>query len=498
MSFRHFALLVALAAFACPAAAAPQTTSMASVAASPAGPPQPLTKSRIAKFQVELNRHLTVIGRSESVSMVILDAESGQVLFERTPGQALVPASNTKVFTAAAALAVLGADYRFETTFTGSVPPRDGVVAGDLIVTGTGDPTIGERFLETTPMVAMSSLAQKLIDAGLRRVDGAILADVSAFNGPATGESWPHEPYWKSWMVEVSPLVFNENQVTLRVMGQAGGATVRVEPDIGFVTVHSKLTPVRSAKAESIHVVRGEDGRSFTLTGKIWDKNPGHDLHVNVADGALYFVAALRAALRERGVHVGGSFGIAQTKAPAAPAHRVMTYTAELMSFLPAMLQESNNLHAELIFRTLGRAALQDGSFRGGWRAMYAWLGREGLFESGTMIADGSGLSRANACSARQLAKLLHFVWHRPDLREPLRTSLAVPGGEGTLRKRLPDLAGKLFAKTGTLSGVSTLSGYAQDEAGRWLIFAFLFNDNRGRARSVQDKLCRAMVHSNL
>jgi D-alanyl-D-alanine carboxypeptidase/D-alanyl-D-alanine-endopeptidase (penicillin-binding protein 4) len=453
-----------------------------------------VTAAQIEKLKVLLNHDLSPIGRTDSVSIVVMDAQSGKTLFDRSGKEALIPASNTKIFTAAAALAVLGQDYPFETKIGGTTPLLNGVVDGDLVIFGTGDPTVNERFVGQKPMLAMMALAQRLVDAGLKKVTGRIVADTSFFSGPATGESWPQEPSWKYWMVEASPLVFNDNHVELKASVVDGRVVVGVDPDFGFVKVSHQLQIVSEKRNEGIGLVRSADGRSFTLTGKIWSKTVGAEIRANVGDGALYFAAALHAALREKGVDVSND--IATSDAPIAldDSRVLLTYRARLMDFLPIMMQQSNNLYAELIFRMLGSRLANEGSFHGGWRALFQWLAKEEIYEKSTQLADGSGLSRANKASALQIARVLHRMWTKTDVRDVFRTSMAQPGAEGTLGRRLPALKGKLFAKTGTLNDVSSLSGYVQARSGRWFVFSLLFNDNRGYARRVQDHICTTLA----
>lgn len=453
-----------------------------------------VTAAQIEKLKVLLNHDLSPIGRTDSVSIVVMDAESGKTLFDRSGKEALIPASNTKIFTAAAALAALGQDYPFETKIGGTVPLSNGVIDGDLVIFGTGDPTVNERFVGQKPMLAMMALAQRLVDAGLKKVTGRIVADTSFFSGPAIGESWPQEPSWKYWMVEASPLVFNDNHVELKASVVDGKVVVGVDPDFGFVKVSHQLQIVSEKRNEGIGLVRGVDGRSFTLTGKIWSKTVGAEIRANVGDGALYFAAALHAALREKGVDVSNDIATSDVPIALDDSRVLLTYRARLIDFLPIMMQQSNNLYAELIFRMLGAKLANEGSFHGGWRALFQWLAKEEIYEKSTQLADGSGLSRANKASALQIARILHRMWTKPAVRDVFRTSMAQPGAEGTLGRRLPALKGKLFAKTGTLNGVSSLSGYVQARSGRWFVFSLLFNDNRGYARRVQDHICTTLA----
>lgn len=457
-----------------------------------------LDAAALTRVQAIFSNEAARLKRLDDYGLRVVDLASGRLVYEKNGAKPLVPASNTKVFTAAAALAVLGLDYRFRTVFAGTAPVKDGVIAGDLVVVAAGDPTINDDFVEAGAMNGMLALAQRLVDRGLRKVEGGLVADTSRFRGPSIGDSWPKEPYWKTWMVEVSPLVFNDNQVGFITKGGAASPTVRVSPDLGFVTVATRLAQVEASRSEVIDVTRGADGRSFTLTGKVWRKSPGHEIRANVGDGTGYFLAALRSALEKKGVAFGGPNRISPDKIAVADADVLVTYESNLRDVLGPMLKSSNNLYAEQIFRVLGHEKRGDGSFRGGFAAIYDWLVARKIAEPGVELKDGSGLSRANRASAKQMTNVLAEMWRDEKTREVFRNMLAEPGKTGTLHRRLLDLEGCLFAKTGTLSGVSTLSGYVRSKRGRWLAFAFLFNESRGAARQAQDRMVHTLAAAAL
>ena len=340
-------------------------------------------------------------------------------------------------------------------------------------------------------MTAMNAIAGMLVERGLNRIDGRILADTSFFSGPTRGERWPKDAAWNTWMVEVTPLVFNDNYTVIRCRPDGSKCRAESVPNCGYVEVENRLSLTDRRSEEGVSLWRAKTANRFKVSGRVYRKGAGAAVKANVYDGALYFVSALKKALESRGVTVGG--GVDRASSPPDKIERIFVYTSKLTESLPVMLKQSQNLYAELFFRTIGARKGGAGSFAGGQRALRDWLADEDILEPDVAFADGSGLSRANAISARQLTGVLTLMWNT-DHRGRFRDALAEPGRSGTLRRRMPALAGKVAAKTGTLNGVSALSGYVQARAKRWLAFSILCNDcNKSRARQVQDRICAAI-----
>ncbi|MEZ6194288.1 MAG: D-alanyl-D-alanine carboxypeptidase/D-alanyl-D-alanine-endopeptidase [Planctomycetota bacterium] len=432
-------------------------------------------------------------------SIAVTDPATGQELYLRSAERALVPASNEKVLTGAAIYDRLGPDHRLETIFSARGAYRDGVIDGDLVVEGGGDPTVSSRYVDgdasepERAMAAMDAVASRLHAAGLRRVDGDLIVWRSPFTGPRRGEKWPQDAYLFPWMVEVVALPFNDNRIIVDCSVATDRAESRLAPDVGFGTLRNRLDLTGSKGQHRIVVTRADDRSAFTVSGKLWSHGKGAQHEVNVADGGLYYLHALREALRRRGIPVKGEIrrarGDREEKVTEIWRRRV-----PVSRVVPPMLKLSQNLYAELLFRVLARGTGEEASFEGASRAMRAWLSDRGIDARGDAIMDGSGLSRGNAVSARLLVDVL-AVMHRAPTGAAFREALAEPGEEGTLKKRMAGLRGRVFAKTGTLNGISSLSGYVRTEDGRWISFAVIFNGcDTGEARRKQDQICERLA----
>lgn len=460
----------------------------------------PVSTTDIRRLRRAINSELRALPSSSKFSIAVRGAgEARQLLFEQNATTTLVPASNMKLLTAAAALSLLGPDHEFATRFLANGTYQDGVLDGDLIIMGCGDPTISKRFLETEdPMLPMVGLARLLKKSGLKAITGDIIGWTGAFGGPAKPARWPTDPLWKWWMVEVTPLAFNDNQVDIRSFVADNRPRLEAIPNIGHVTFTNKLTLCDKSKSMAVSFQRPATSSHFTVLGRLYKKTSGYIQGANVHDGSLYFTKALHRAAQAAGISVKGRPRTSSIpdRATLSPLTEVYTYRSRLVDSLPIMLKKSQNLYAELILRAVGGSAADEGvSFETSTNAILNWLQSAGCLESSTRLADGSGLSRANQISARQFNRLLHLMAKNPTLFAVYRDSLAQPGGFGTLRKRMPSLNGRIFAKTGTLNSIKALSGYALAADGRHLTFSLLFNNtNTTLARRIQDRICAHIV----
>ncbi len=452
--------------------------------------PPALPSGEVERFVGRAATVLERLGRRARVSVLVADLDTGDVLFERDPDVALVPASNMKVLTGAAFVASLGVDHRLSTRFyaDGEID-GEGRLKGDLIVVGGGDPSITGALFDDDPMRAIDVVAESLAARGLRAIEGRLLADGRLFSGPVTGPDWPKDGPESRYMAEVSALVYNDNRTFIECRVENARPRLRAWPDIGYIEIDDRL---RIDRSQNIVVSRGADDNRFTVTGRI-KPTSFYDADVSIHDGDLYYLTALARALETHGVEVGGIGRVAADRV-LPEGKPMLDFVARAERSLVTMLTTSQNLYAEIFFRLLGARLAGEGSFQGGSLAMERWLAERGILEAGTVVADGSGLSRANRLSARQLVVVLDAMHRDPRARE-FREALAQPGQEGTLANRMQELEGRLFAKTGTLNGVSALSGYIEIDEGRWAAFAILCNDCVvSRARAIQNEICRALA----
>ncbi|WP_433789945.1 D-alanyl-D-alanine carboxypeptidase/D-alanyl-D-alanine endopeptidase [Actinoplanes sp. CA-252034] len=422
-----------------------------------------------------------------TVAVDVRDASDGRIVYQRDAESRVLPASTQKLLTAAAALEVLGADYRFRTT----VRAR----GRDLYLRGEGDPTLTFQRIDR--------LAASVARARTKRYARLILDDTWFDRVPLGLDwSWQDEPFGST--APVSALSFAANArfdnaaVEIRYQGVNGRRpTIRVWPPTGTVRVVNRA--VTGDGGDTIGAVRTHGTASITVTGNVAAGRSGADL-VSVPDPAVTTAGLFRAALRRHGVTITGRTLRGTVPGGTRP---VATQTSQpLAEILPPFLKLSNNGIAELLVKAMSRATdpVRPGSWPTGLAAATRALGRLGVDTRLLTMGDGSGLSRRNWVTARQVTTLLERAQRRTWF-PAFRAALPVAGDPapligGTLSNRMrgTPAAGNVRAKTGTLSGVNALSGYVTAPDGRRLIFAFIVNAAIDTAAPLLDEAAVALA----
>ena len=432
----------------------------------------------------------------------VVDLDTGAVLWEREGSTLLVPASVAKLATAVAALDLLGPGYRFETTLEarGTFDAATGTLEGDLVLRGSGDPSLSRREKPSDPLWPLSSLAAALAAKGVRAVHGALVLDDTVFDRQGLHPSWPASDLDDWYGAPAGGLSFNDACVTVRVRGGAeegAPASVTTPCTSGPWPVVSEVRTgaERSAQVGGAFTADRARLRVFGTVG------PGveHEFDVPVPDPVLHAGAAMVAALSAAGVRVTGGARLAASAADRAVGEEVARVEHGLPDVLRTMNRRSQNFYASSVFKACGAAVAGTGTWASGERAVLDALARRGVPVEGARLVDGSGLSKENRLTALALARLLARA-ERDPLRGPiLSDSLAVPGDEGTLQRRFRDAESRrrLRAKTGTLgrSGVHALVGLVDGRDGRrGFAFAFLVNDGKIDGRDLVDALARLLV----
>jgi len=444
----------------------------------------------------------------------VIDLRTGKVLYQWNQDRFFVPASNTKLFTTALALSRLGPDYTFQTRVMSPAPPdSEGRIAGDLRLVGGGDPNLSGRTIPYQvhapagdPLAAIEDLATQIAARGVRRVSGDIVGDDSWY-------AW--EPYAPGWGVEdpksddgapVSALTINDNCFTLHVApGAHEGdvALLTLTPPIEYYAIDNRVLTAPAGIERRIRFDRTPGSMEARLSGVIPVHDRGIDLTLAIEDPARYAALALRHALESRGIVVDGEAVSRHTPATDAPevelARRV---SAPLVEDLRITDKVSQNLHAELALRAVGRAKRNAGTIAAGMEEMRSFLSEIGVPADAYFLRDGSGLARLNLVTPATVLKLLRHMYASP-LREQWISLLPVSGEDGSLRLRFADspAAGRVHAKTGSLSHVSALSGYIQRRRGSWVAFSILVNNYNvptAEVRGAIDRICTLIVEEGV
>lgn len=463
---------------------------------SPAAPP-----ATVQQLEASLEEAVQGTGGSDARwSILAKSLDRDQQLYARTPRQPLAPASNVKLFTTAAALEHLGADYRFSTFMLATGPIRDGVLMGDLYLYGTGDPTIGTRFAES-PAGALVALSDSLAALGVREIRGDIVGDGSYFSGPRTGAGW-EEDYMNAWYAApAGALSVHENIVRIEVAaGENGALEYELTPGgegiaVRHDTTHNGRLRVRRMDYDGPVVVLGRTGRSASHA-------------VSVADTEMYAAALFRDVLEERGIVLRGETrGIIEPGESPVTAGRAFPAALDdeaprlqvlavhrsepLIEILTVINQQSHNFYSEQMLRTVGRVANGEGSAEAGAAVVMAILEEAGVDTTDVRIVDGCGLSPLNRATAESFVGLLTYMADSPSA-ESFMESLPVAGEVRRFRRMAGTPAGgNLRAKTGTIDRVSALSGYVNAANGELIAFSIIGNDlsSVGSAKSLENTI---------
>jgi D-alanyl-D-alanine carboxypeptidase/D-alanyl-D-alanine-endopeptidase (penicillin-binding protein 4) len=415
--------------------------------------------------------------------LLVTDVETGEVLFQRDPDALLNPASNVKLVTTAAVLARLGPDFRFDTEL---YVDGDGRGARTLYVKGKGDPSLVTERLW--------AIAGELAHLGLGRI-GDVVVDDSYFEGERVGPGFDQEEGDKSYLAPTGAASLNWNTIAVNVApGDRRGARARVElepaSDLFQVDVRATTSAPGSRRRVTVSSTPSGARQRIVVDGRVPQGSRIQVVWRRIDNPPLYLGHTLRRLLEQRGVKVAG-----KVRTGAVPAGARLVHVAQsesLAEIVRRLNKTSNNFVAEQLLETLGAETRgAPGSWAKGVEAVGDFLADLGVPRGAYVMKNGSGLNDANRFSARQLVTVLRAMWSRFPLHAEYVVSLPVAGRDGTIRYRMEgsEAEGRLRAKTGTLEGVTSLSGYVQTAAKRTYAFAFLVNDFTARGRVVNRSL---------
>lgn len=437
-----------------------------------------------------------------TVSLTVRDARSGTTLYQHNPRTRLVPASNLKLLTTAAAMDVLGPQYRFATQLLSSGVQQGERLSGNLYLRGLGDPTL--QFAD------YQALAAQLASKGIRQVQGDLVFDDTWFDAERLGVDWSHDDESTYYGAQISALTVSPN----------------ADFDAGTVLVTAKA-PVRTGQPVAVTIFPPTDylqlsNRAISGPGNTYGINRRHGTNLLQLSGAVapgkqsrqlvsvweptQLVANLfEQALAQQGITVLGRRVIGGAS-PATASVLAEHQSAPLQALITPLLKLSNNNMSEALLKAMGRKTANSGTAAAGALAVAGFLKRQGLDTATFSQVDGSGLSRRNLVSSQTLTDLLLAASKQPWF-DAWYNALPIAGNTdrmtgGSLRYRLRDTQAQnnLHAKTGSMGGVSSLSGYISDAGGRKLVFSMLTNNYvvaGAQVKALEDRVAVALARSD-
>ncbi len=467
----------------------------------------------------------------------VVSVGTGEVLYQQNAEKLFTPASNTKLFTTATAIALIGPDYKFHTTVesTGTVD-RYGRLNGDIVLVGRGDPNLSGRVLpynvrterKLPALAALEMLADQVAQKGIKFIDGNIVADDSYFAFERYGEGWAQDDLVWEWGAPVSALTINDNVIFVTIMPadrQGERAFVSIIPYADYYRVDNRIyTTPPGTGPRKVYINREPGSSKLTLWGNIPLDDPGANEALAIEDSADFAAQAFRAMLEKRGIIIYGenrtkhnelanlntltvtttaSSGGGDEKPPLSMMKPVPSVLASyesqpLSEDLRVINKVSQNLHAELMLRLLGRERGNSGTIEGGLEVERQFLGHAGIKQDEFVFFDGSGLSRQNLVTPHAIVKLLLYSTTQP-WGEFYQSTLPVAGVDGSLGERFKssEVASRLQGKTGSLGHVNALSGFVTTVKGERLAFSIIANNHNltsRRALQTIDQIVEAIV----
>jgi D-alanyl-D-alanine carboxypeptidase/D-alanyl-D-alanine-endopeptidase (penicillin-binding protein 4) len=483
----------------------------------------------------------------------IVDLDTGKALYSQNSDQLFLPASNTKLFTTAAALAIAGADHRFRTTVEaeGRIDSH-GRLQGDLVIVGRGDPNISGRTLPyalKTQRVAphtqiLEEMADQVAKSGLKMVDGDLIGDDTYYAFERYAEGWALDDL--QWVdgAPVSALTFNDNVVFVNIQpGEQAGdkALISMEPETGYYELDNRVVTSPNGGTKRVGIHRDPGSKKITLWGTLPQGDGGMKEPLAIEDPAEFVAQLFRTLLERRGITIRGKararhgesaqffdqtplplalptpgidnpMAASAAQSGAAPANNQLSntpaqrapdadfpsankvlaehFSTPLLDDIRVINKTSQNLHAELALRLAGKLRGSGGSFEGGAAAVRQFLVQAGLKDDEFTFLDGSGLSRRDLVTPAATVQLLIYAARQP-WGAAFEESLPVSGTDGSLADRFQNTpaVGLIHAKTGSLSHVNALSGYGRTQTGKRFVFSIFCNNHNLPGKKVLEAI---------
>ena len=435
--------------------------------------------------------------RRGQVGVKIVALNTGKVIFEENAEKYFMPASNMKNFTVAAALEKLSPDFRFVTSvYAVSALDTSGTVKGNLRIFGRGDVSISTSFTEGNYYKGLDDLAEKIAAAGVKRVEGSIVADDSYFRGSAIPATWEWDDLQWYYGAEVSALPLNDNAVDLSVTpGPVGySCAVKISPYNSVYRIRNQCTTTAAGTPRTLKIDKVLGQNMLEITGTLPAGNSGFKGSVTVSRPAELFASLLKQRLEAKGITVTGQVTVrsaAQGEAAPEQVEIAKLESAPLSLIAAKTMKPSQNMYTETLLWTLGEqergrlsqmtppasaAELQKDSATLGIQAIKTFLTNIGVAPDAVVQYDGSGLSRHNLITPSAVVQLYSYMAKQSKYSQAWRDSLTIGGVDGTLQNRYKGTAaqGNIRGKTGTIDQVSALSGYMTTAAGDQLVVSFL------------------------
>jgi serine-type D-Ala-D-Ala carboxypeptidase/endopeptidase (penicillin-binding protein 4) len=431
--------------------------------------------------------------RHGSISFCILDGGCGKTVFEYNPDKSLIPASIMKLLTSAAALELLGPDHTFKTKigYSGSLVKGSGLLDGDIIITGGGDPTLGSSRFPAYYNDFISGWIKEIKNARIRKVTGRVISDDSYFDYMPVPAKWLWEDAGNYYGAGAYGLSVYDNTYEIHFKTSADSTRQVITgispPECSFQFMNWM---VAAGTSDEGYVFAAPYSTNGWLSGSLPASPDDYILKASIADPPMIMARILDQKLKESGIKIKGSpttVRLMQKGVSGKVTQIAEVSSPPLKEIIASLNHESVNLYAEHLVKELGREMLQSGTTASGIEVVRQFLAGAGINTGGLFIEDGSGLSPLDAIDAGSMTQLLFYMKSKSKNFKVFLESLPAAGNEGSLKNNFknPAFEGRLYAKSGSMTRVRSYAGYLKAASGKDLIFCIIVNNFEGSSSEI-------------
>lgn len=445
--------------------------------------------------------------RHGTLSVSVIDIESGQLIASHEANRSVIPASSLKALTTATALGILGEDYTFKTELQHDGTINNGVLDGNLYIKGYGDPTLGSDKMEgaTSLENLLLSWNNSVHQAGIRQINGAVVADASYFESRSIAPSWQWNDIGNYYGAGPLGLNIHENLYYIRFQqtSRLGGTpkVVEISPEIPNLTLHNELTSAGRGTGDNAYIYGAPYSYIRHIRGTIPVGSRIFSIKGSMPDAPLFAADELSKTLQRYGVSIQepatSQMTLSTKNMPQRQRKTIFTKRSPaLKNIVKRTNMKSVNLYAETFVKILGAEQQNKGTRSAGLEVIENFWKNKGLDLNGFYIEDGSGLSARNAVTSFHLAKIMQLSARDTRIYGALYDSLPVGGESGSLKRMFKgtNAVGKIRAKSGTLKRVRSFTGYATTRAGKEVAFSIIVNNFSGSGGVMRKKLEKVML----
>lgn len=437
-----------------------------------------------AQLKSNIENKISQLPRSTKTAIKIVDPESSEIIFTQNEKKSMIPASNTKLFTTACALSMLGENFLLSTkVLSDDFLIEDGIIDGNLYIKGFGNATFTESDLD--------SLVALIKESGIKEIKGTIVGDGSYFDNIYYRDDWILREYSTVNVPPVSSIVINRNKLIASIDSRRN-LKISLEPGCNFYNINSslKISSYRTRPRFTINTTEADI--YLRIKGTVRKRRWPYKYAIYLDNPARYAAFLLHDKLKKSGITI---HELPKEDSANNSRFEIASIDVPLYKYISFVNKNSDNYLAECLFKILGAefSEEQGNSFYAS-QAVNSFIQENSINTEGTVIVDGSGISRHNTVTVASITDLLTKVFHKNDIFNAYYNSLAVSGVDGTLEDRLftDGILRNFHGKTGTLRGVSAISGYLTTVNNKSLIVSIIMEFSEASAnrhREIQDEI---------